>query len=85
MSLDNYGDTTNYVDGKNKTDKKLTRIVNVIDHLSDSEWTTIYEDAYTVHSRRQQETRGGRITSTGPVTDGRGEDAPQEEANSDAL
>ncbi len=41
FSEDNYGDTEVFRDGKMRKDKRLTRILDVINDLSDDEWDAI--------------------------------------------
>ena len=62
FSGDNYSDTVIFVDGKPKNDKKLTRIMKVVDALGPEEWLEILDEARTVVARRQG-ARGKRSRS----------------------
>ncbi|KAI0692031.1 hypothetical protein C8T65DRAFT_699648 [Cerioporus squamosus] len=63
FSSDNYSDTIVFFDGKQKNDKKLSRILKVIDSLTAEEWSAIVEDARAVMVRRQ--TAPGKRTKAG--------------------
>lgn len=53
FSGDNYSDSVIFVDGKHKNDKKLTRIMKVVDALEPEEWLEILDAARAVVLRRQ--------------------------------
>ncbi|CDO70544.1 hypothetical protein BN946_scf184573.g12 [Trametes cinnabarina] len=53
FSGDNYSDSVVFVNGKHKNDKKLTRIMKVVDDLTASEWLEIMDDARAVMVQRQ--------------------------------
>ncbi|KAI8999144.1 hypothetical protein BD414DRAFT_527134 [Trametes punicea] len=60
FSEDNYGDTTQFKDGRNILDKRLGRVLQVAEDLSSEEWTDVYKAAWVVVQQRQQRGRRGK-------------------------
>ena len=88
FSGDNYSDTVVFADSKQKRDKKLSRIMKVIDVLDDNEWLTILDAARAIMVRRQsapgKRSKGGKGVAVGVVAGG---DDPQgsEDSDSDVM
>ncbi len=83
FSLDNYGDIEIFQDGKMHKDKRLTRVMNVVKDLKDTEWTAIYEDAYDVVKVRQAQSKRGKKSKKGART--AASDAAEENPSDDEL
>ncbi|CDO72720.1 hypothetical protein BN946_scf184990.g3 [Trametes cinnabarina] len=60
FSQDNYEDTYEFKEGAYVADKRLTRVLKVVEDLRDDEWTDIYTAAYEVYKRRDSVPKGRR-------------------------
>ncbi len=85
FSSDNYGDSITFVDGHQKNDKKMKRVMKVIDDLDASEWLAIVDAARDVMLRRQaapgKRSKSGGKGSTAAGMDG---DAEHSDASDDS-
>ncbi|PIL29272.1 hypothetical protein GSI_09322 [Ganoderma sinense ZZ0214-1] len=66
FSYENYADTAVYVDGKTTMDKRLTRVIKVVNALSKEEWREIeLATNELIDQRNAEEAKGGRRRRNG--------------------